>query len=134
MPCLWLQNHDEQLSLDEWEELIKSCDRQKWIADGHSEDDFEWDRPHKVVKKMFKVALHETRLPTDVRERRQNETRSTSARPAHVLFSHTTMESSKLFCSRCSPHVGLLHPNFIRVLTETVYVGRARFRFHLSSL
>ncbi len=64
----WLQDHDQQLSLEEWESLIKSCDRQKWIADGKSEKDFEWDRPYKIVKKMFKIALHESRLDTDVRE------------------------------------------------------------------
>lgn len=55
-------NGDHVLQLHEWEQLIESCDKQKWIADGNKEEDFEWDRPAKVVNKMFKIALHESRL------------------------------------------------------------------------
>lgn len=53
--------------MNEWEALIRSCDRQKWIADGNPEEDFEWDRPPKIVNKMFRIAVHESRLKDDVR-------------------------------------------------------------------
>lgn len=49
------KNGDQVLQLHEWEALIESCDKQKWIADGNTEEEFEWDRPAQVVKKMFKV-------------------------------------------------------------------------------
>ena len=40
------------------------CVRQRLVEAGeHTEEDFEWDRPPKVVRKMFKKALHESRLP-----------------------------------------------------------------------
>lgn len=56
-----------QCVLPELKPCTRCGARQKWIADGNAEDDFEWDRPLRVVKKMFKIALHESRLDDEVR-------------------------------------------------------------------
>ena len=56
---------DQEISLDEFENLVRTKDLQVFLAESseHTEEDFEWDRPPKVVRKMFKKALHESRLP-----------------------------------------------------------------------